>query len=122
MRAQRRHAGAALAANHPIVYHLPDDRMQLEREKFQAEKYGQLKVAAIGRGFLARKMAKEHRKAANAIAAAHRRKVERDAFNLQKKAVASVGARVRAFVRETAAVQLDSSSGRKAESILSDLS
>ena len=32
VRAQRRHAGAALAANHPIVYHLPDDRMQLERE------------------------------------------------------------------------------------------
>ena len=41
--------------------------------------------------------------------------------SLQKKAVASVGARVRAFVREIAAVQLDSGSGRKAESILTFL-
>ena len=41
--------------------------------------------------------------------------------SLQKKAVASVGARVRAFVREIAAVQIDSSSGRKAEGILNFL-
>ena len=41
--------------------------------------------------------------------------------SLQKKAVASVGARVRAFVREIAGVQIDGSSGRKAESILSFL-
>ena len=41
--------------------------------------------------------------------------------SLQKKAVASVGARVRAFVRDTAAVQIDGSSGRKAESILTFL-
>ena len=41
--------------------------------------------------------------------------------SLQKKAVASVGARVRAFVRDIAAVQIDSSSGRKAESILNFL-
>ena len=41
--------------------------------------------------------------------------------SLQKKAVASVGARVRAFVHEIAAVRLDSSSGRKAESILTFL-
>ena len=41
--------------------------------------------------------------------------------SLQKKAVASVGAQVRAFVRDTAAVKLDSGSGRKAESILTFL-
>ena len=41
--------------------------------------------------------------------------------SLQKKAVASVGARVRAFVRDTAAVQIDGSSGRKAESTLTFL-
>ena len=41
--------------------------------------------------------------------------------SLQKKAVASVGARVRAFVRDIAGVQIDGSSGRKAESILSFL-
>ena len=37
--------------------------------------------------------------------------------SLQKRAVASVGAQVRAFVRDVAAVQLDGGSGRKAESI-----
>ena len=40
---------------------------------------------------------------------------------LQRKAVASVGARVRAFARDIAAVRLDGSSGRKAESILTFL-
>ena len=40
---------------------------------------------------------------------------------LQRKAVASVGARVRAFAREIAAVRLDGSSGRKGESIRTSL-
>ena len=41
--------------------------------------------------------------------------------SLQRKAVASVGAQVRAFVRDTAAIVIDSGSGRKAESILTFL-
>ena len=41
--------------------------------------------------------------------------------SLQKRAVASVGAQVRAFVRDTAAIKIDSGSGRKAESILTFL-
>ena len=40
---------------------------------------------------------------------------------LQRKAVASVGAQVRTFVRDTAAIQIDRGSGRKAESILTFL-
>ena len=40
---------------------------------------------------------------------------------LQRKAVASVGAQVRAFVRDTAAIKIDGGSGRKAESILTFL-
>ena len=40
---------------------------------------------------------------------------------LQREAVASVGAQVRAFVRDAAAVKIDSGSGRKAESILTFL-
>ena len=35
--------------------------------------------------------------------------------------MASVGAQVRAFVRDTAAIKIDSGSGRKAESILTFL-
>ena len=35
--------------------------------------------------------------------------------------MASVGAQVRAFVRDTAAIQIDRGSGRKAESILTFL-
>ena len=41
--------------------------------------------------------------------------------SLQKKAVASVGAQVRAFVRDTADIVIDRGSGRKAESILTFL-
>jgi len=41
--------------------------------------------------------------------------------SLQKKAVASVGAQVRAFVRDTAVIEIDNGSGRKAESILTFL-
>ena len=41
--------------------------------------------------------------------------------SLQRKAVASVGAQVRAFVRDTAAIEIDGGSGRKAESILTFL-
>ena len=33
---QRRNVGAALAANHPVVYHLPEDRSTLEREFMHA--------------------------------------------------------------------------------------